>query len=1285
MAPSPRTSNRTSRWRRRSLLLAAASGAFALAPRTARAQSDVNPPLPDVLILLDTSGSMERMADGTMPSISVGGTSSTIKNRWVTAIETLGGSINGYQLLAVDRSTSDFNGEYGLQGTAPYDASYYLPHYRPISNSCTIGASSLTATKNWTTGVEAWGVSDFGFRSLSGSTLGAVGSCNSTNWTTDGLGLLQTFRDQARFALMTFDNATDAHTGWSSSGGYNGAQGILGNWSYFPGYDGATGGTPAHGWPNSCAVDPTNIDTSHTFEVGARNPYAPAWEGPMVRFAANDSTTELERVNARIQYAVSAARPYGATPVGPMFADAAYYWLNDPSGPNGTTSTGAPVDANIGCRGKFIILITDGFPNEDLRPSCQNSGSPTVGIWGQDCASAPTSVGCCPALRPQDTAYNLYHSSDPKKSIQTFVVGFALSDNSTPPNPVDCSTVDPSTSICTTMAATDPRQPCCTLHQIAYNGGTNRAQIATDADSLRAALRTAMASVTAASSTSRTVPVFTSISTGSSGNQTQAEFRSSFKVSAFQAWSGILERVRWTCQSGAGGLVATPQSFDASKGDDFAADLNSSVSTRTIISGDATVKGYTSSQSLRPKLAATDNDGVGLSNISMFQQAATSVQSYVSPAAMNIASTTCSDTTSTSLCESKYLNYALGLPQPTTKYMDRVGNAFGDIYHATPVTVGPPSGFPRDESYTAFKTAQASRTPFVLTATNDGLLHAFDTTVSTQTENELWGFIPPAVLPQLGKQYGGNHVLLLDAAPVVADVPFGAAGSSTPYGRSRTDAQGGNATWRTVAVGGLTAGGGYYALDITDPKNPQFLWQLTNFGGASGAPLFGQTPAQPSIGIVYYSEGSANPVETPVAFLPGGSGTIWNSSGLCNRWQTNSATDPKIQWRSQTRCWSGPGQSMTVVRLYDGKILRSFRNDPAGAVPNHNPEPSGAAAAFVAAGYPTVVKDSTGSFAKIDSPITGQLSLYPAGIGAVTTRGFVGDADGALWRLDVSAQQPNQWTFSLFHDAYYPSDSDNASSTAWAPVATPPSVSTDRFGNIVVDYATGDQSNFASTYLNYVFSVSENVTKTAGVTTLGNPSVNWRMKLPAGITPTGPLNLFNGTLYFSTFSPGVPDSANTCLSGQGTLWAVDYLQADSNFLPLAGFVRQPATDDTTNYTGTCPGTSAPWSVLSEADTTGSTNYRCIRLPAGTIVYGLGLTQRPSCSGTSTVGSDPYFGNSITNVASVSPGAFQLVAQTGPSKVTGPVTTTATSTNTYTYNLKAPLPLTKVDSWASVVE
>ncbi len=1258
------------------LLGAATVAALVSANGRAHAQSDVTPPLPNVLILLDTSGSMERNPNASLPAVAAGSLS-TEKNRWVQALEVLGGSIQGYQMLGVARNSTDFINEYGLGGTAPYDKDYYLQHYRPLSNGCTIGAPTLNTAKSWPDDWNTWGVGDFGFRKITGTTLGAPGTCLPTDFKTDGLGLLDTFRDQARFALMTFDSATAKDTGWTGTT-HNAVAGMNGQWSYFPGWATGTGSTPAYGWPLGCAIDPVSLST-HEFELGARNPSAPPWEGPLVPFAATDTTTALRAVNDRIRYAMMALRPYGATPIGPMLADAKEYLWNDPQGPTS--------DANNDCRGTFIILITDGFPNSDLRKACENSADPKAASVYPACATTGSS-GCCPSKRAQDVAWDLSHPPTGKKPVTTFVVGFAVSDDAGAP--VDCSTVDPASGVCSTMADTDPKKPCCSLHEIAYNGGSNRAVFASDADTLRAALMKAMADATASVSTSRTLPVFTGASYSSGG---QSEFRSSFKVNAFGPWQGILERVRWSCQNVSGVMTPVQQPIDASLGDDFANNLNKQATRKFFTWNGQTASPVTpSGDSLRPRLTVSDFDGVQLRTGTLISANDASFVSAVPYAALGLTSTSCSDTTLPDECKQKYLNFALGLPQPKSTWLDRVGNELADIYHATPTSVTPPSALIRDESYTAFRATWAARQPFMLVSTNDGLLHAFKSNVTTDSDAnfELWSFLPPAVLPHIGKQYGGAHALLNDAPSIVKDVAFGTG--STLWGRTKANARGGVANWRTVAVSALSTGHGFYALDVTDPASPQFMWQVTNTN--VGAELFGEHPGQPSIGTVYYTDkDSAVSAETPVAILPGGEGTIFNT-GLCDRWNTPPVSaDTFTTPRNKVRCWTGPGNSLTVVRLYDGKILRSFRNDPlgkTGSIPARPPEPTGAAAQIIAAGRAYVVQSSlTPVYAGIDSPLTGAVALYPAGVGAVTTRAFVGDIDGGLWRADFSATDPQQWTFSLFHDPYFPGDVANTDQAKWGPISTLPVVSVDRFGDVVVNYATGDQNNFSGTNLNHVYSLTERTTVSSGTRTY-TTKVNWHLRLPNGITPTGPLSLFNGVLYFSTFSPGVASGA-ACLDGQGSLFGVDYVEAepgqygvDGTPVPLARFLKAD-TADTTAAAKPCPEPTHPVYNNQDARVGYDSFFRCFPLDPGTIVFGAGITQRPSCVSTSStaLGTDPYFGDTSSHMtlSSINQGDFQIVAQTGPKGTAA----TGSKTNTFTRKLKPPQPTARLESWANVVE
>jgi type IV pilus assembly protein PilY1 len=124
-----------------------------------------------------------------------------------------------------------------------------------------------------------------------------------------------------------------------------------------------------------------------------------------------------------------------------------------------------------------------------------------------------------------------------------------------------------------------------------------------------------------------------------------------------------------------------------------------------------------------------------------------------------------------------------------------------------------------DANYDTFKTTVAAvRTGMVYVGSNDGMLHAINAT----NGQEAWAFIPPSVLPNLHKladsSYMDKHQFFVDGTPEVGDICPTAPSSVC------TAAQ-----WRTILVGGLNLGGkAFYALDITDPANPAFLWEFTN-------------------------------------------------------------------------------------------------------------------------------------------------------------------------------------------------------------------------------------------------------------------------------------------------------------------------------------------------------------------------------------------------------------------------------------------------------------------------
>ena len=167
-------------------------------------------------------------------------------------------------------------------------------------------------------------------------------------------------------------------------------------------------------------------------------------------------------------------------------------------------------------------------------------------------------------------------------------------------------------------------------------------------------------------------------------------------------------------------------------------------------------------------------------------------------------------------------------------YRTRV-NVLGDVVGGQPVYVKAPFAAYNDTGYVAFQTANASRTPMIYVAANDGMLHAFYAATATGEPgyalagSEAWAIIPSAVLPGLyqlaDNNYGNVHRFYVDAAPVISDVQIGS-------------------TWTTLLVGGFNAGGkGFYALDVTNPATPKALWEFKPSAAACPVGLASPTAA----------------------------------------------------------------------------------------------------------------------------------------------------------------------------------------------------------------------------------------------------------------------------------------------------------------------------------------------------------------------------------------------------------------------------------------------------------
>ena len=159
----------------------------------------------------------------------------------------------------------------------------------------------------------------------------------------------------------------------------------------------------------------------------------------------------------------------------------------------------------------------------------------------------------------------------------------------------------------------------------------------------------------------------------------------------------------------------------------------------------------------------------------------------------------------------------------------------GDIVASDPLYVGTgsqqydqlPAGTPGRDSYAAYVSAKASRTPMIYVGANDGMLHAFRATDGV----EQFAVIPDAVFPNLHQltRPSYTHRYYVDGSPSGGDAFLGGA-------------------WKTVVVTGLRAGGqSVFAVDATQADSPtasQFMWEFNADGSDKN---MGYSYSQPQV------------------------------------------------------------------------------------------------------------------------------------------------------------------------------------------------------------------------------------------------------------------------------------------------------------------------------------------------------------------------------------------------------------------------------------------------------
>jgi len=520
----------------------------------------------------------------------------------------------------------------------------------------------------------------------------------------------------------------------------------------------------------------------------------------------------------------------------------------------------------------------------------------------------------------------------------------------------------------------------------------------------------------------------------------------------------------------------------------------------------------------------------------------------------------------------------------------RQGEHMGGVVHSTPVVQEPvtASSYPL-RSWSVYAETPLNGThqyppkcrPTVLYAgTHDGMIHAFrvdrfdsDTgscagQVPTQADGdrgkELWSVMPQHLLKE---SHGlvGAYRFLMDGQMRLSDVLLVRANptESDPTAEANS--------WRSVLTAGYGSGGrGFIALNVTNALDgPEVMWELdheqrciqgTCYPADGGAFVddfskLGLTKSRPSYGTSFLDNR-----EVAVAVLPAGD-------------------DPDDASRPEA------GRAVYIVRLDTGEKVAEFSNDSGN------------------------VTTLGGGTAHLTYHFTGSPAIYSNVPGVVSTRAFVGDAGGRLWRIDMRATDPDDWKMELFFDTFGDGALTAKTDNDRQPILGAPALALNAAdGHLAVVFGNGgiDHIRTASDSEAGVFSVSE----TSDVSGAISSSLNWVNPLADNERLTGEAIVFNRTSYFTTY---LSDELDACAAGSGRIYGLHFTSSTGTDPVGTLDADQDATTlDAVEYVGT--GEAVP--------------------------FGVQIIERPSCKAASGSGSD--LGGLAGGTSGSAQGDLQLV-------------------------------------------
>lgn len=496
------------------------------------------------------------------------------------------------------------------------------------------------------------------------------------------------------------------------------------------------------------------------------------------------------------------------SPIAGLLSAASTYYATNPPSSNGCSPS------------RYVVLITDGLPTEDLSGnSWPPLGSAAAAGYGVTASfnsdgSLNTSGTNDQALKDVVTVLGTLESA----GIKTYVVGLGAG-------------VDPTLNPTAGNALT----------AMAIAGGTSSYFPATSASALTSDLQGILASILAVR-TSGTAPAVSS----SSVNTTSATYLASFETQdTDQDWTGNL--AAWPISS-------TTAQVNESGSPIWSAQTQLDAqlwSTRLIATWDPVAAAgipfeWTTSTTATSGIATSTTLGREL----MTNPADTSGQDAL-----------------------QYLRGNRSLEKSNGgQYRNRT-HVLADIVDSGPLYVGVPSGSSTDSTYLTFQTTYATRPPILYVGANDGMLHAFDAT----TGAERFAFIPNSVFANLINltypYYNEEHLFFVDGSPGANDVKFSDGTWHTVLAAG--ERAGGSSVFALDVTNPA-------AISTESALAAKVLWEFTdaNMGKSYSTPVIAPTAAGY---MAFFGNGYNSPTQTPYLYaLNPQTGAVVAKLNLCS-------------------------------------------------------------------------------------------------------------------------------------------------------------------------------------------------------------------------------------------------------------------------------------------------------------------------------------------------------------------------------------------------------------------